>query len=185
MTINYIFGKLTIDKLPKRSKQVNTKVKMETTTSFPYSIVRFCTMNEVQVIAIIWNSRNNIHSVFPEKGDSRTLQHSLWKVYWRRKNGKVSKYWFIWDMWLPDSSLLISSWIHSRERQPELAASTIINTLKEKVKPLAKHWNKLIFFFFSCEGQLNTCTFVSVCPSVRLSVSKLNFSLFMTTYDSL
>ena len=55
-----IFGKLTINKLQKRSKQFNTKVKMETTTSFPYSIVRFCTMNEVQVMTIIaktiiWN----------------------------------------------------------------------------------------------------------------------------------
>ena len=48
-----IFGKLTINKLQKRSKQFNTKVMMETTTSFPYSIVRFCTMNEVQVMTNI------------------------------------------------------------------------------------------------------------------------------------
>ena len=42
---------------------------------------------------------------------------------------------------------------------------------------------------FSCEAQLNTCTCaLSVCLSVCLSVSKLNFSLFgqlMTAYDNI
>ena len=44
------------------------------------------------------------------------------------------------------------------------------------------------FYFFSCEAQLNTCTFLSVCLSVYPSVSKLDFSPFgqlKTTYDKL
>ena len=49
-----------------------------------------------------------------------------------------------------------------------------------------------LYFVFSCEAQLNTCTCaLSARPSVRLSVRpspKLNFSLFgqlMTTFDNL
>ena len=41
---------------------------------------------------------------------------------------------------------------------------------------------------FSCEARLNKCTFVSVCPSVGLSGSKLNLLMFgqlMTANDSL
>ena len=47
---------------------------------------------------------------------------------------------------------------------------------------ILRHFYHLVF---SCEAQLNKCTCVSVCPSVRL---KRNFSLFgqlMTTYDNL
>ena len=41
---------------------------------------------------------------------------------------------------------------------------------------------------FSCKAQLNKCTCVSVCPSVRLSVSKRNFASLwqlLIAYDSL
>ena len=52
-------------------------------------------------------------------------------------------------------------------------------------KYFSSFWKKRIIF--SCEAQLNKCTFLSVCLSVCPS-PKLNYSLFghlMTAYDSL
>ena len=41
------------------------------------------------------------------------------------------------------------------------------------------------FWIFSCEAQLNPCTFVSVCPSVRLSVCfKTEFLTVWSAYDN-
>ena len=42
-----------------------------------------------------------------------------------------------------------------------------------------------VHLIFSCEAQLNKYTFLSVCPSVRLSVSKTELFIVWSSYDSL
>ena len=83
---------------------------METTTSFPYSIVRFCTMNEVQVKTVIWSSRKNIHSVLSQKkeildicsiacekftGGEKTAKWVEVDIYKIRNHDDTFLFWFI------------------------------------------------------------------------------------------
>ena len=106
---------------------------METTTSFPYSIVRFCTMNEVQVKTVIWSSRKNIHSVLSQKKEILDIcSIACEKFTGGEKTAKwVDKWMFIFTGYEIIMTLFFFGLF--RERQPALAASTILNSLKEKV----------------------------------------------------
>ena len=124
------YGKLTRFWQDSKSKLFfricEKKVEMENYTSFPYSIVRFCTMNAVQVLLNFWTKTFILYSQKKE-----VLE--ICSIACEKYTGGEKKWVLYFDLQDDEVSLTIIMNIF-RERQPELAASTILNSLKEKVK---------------------------------------------------